>query len=80
MEARDTCIICGEKTFTWGHLTGYAPVAFIPRPVGGLGNVLKNVVRSGGRNVQARACDACGNVQLFIGDANGKGDNAQGNI
>ncbi len=58
------CTQCGGTTFSWGRLQGEYPVWFYPDDV-----ALHELMQQGGPTpTQARACLACGNVQLFLKD------------
>lgn len=60
------CIICGERDYTWGHLSGYVgqPVRYFPRGYG-LRQLPANLVGKGNRQVLVRECSNCRNLQLF---------------
>lgn len=61
------CVACRGETFTWGHLRGvYGPTSFVPRDPSSARGLFANILGKGGQTPAARACDACGNVQLFI--------------
>ena len=49
------CPICGGDSFQWGTLGSQGPAAFKPK-----GNLISTT------RVNARACETCGHVALFL--------------
>lgn len=57
------CPLCGGNLFTWGFFNpGSSPFTFKTSDDSWL---VRNTAM-GGADVDARACKACGNIQLFV--------------
>ena len=57
------CPICGGKFFSWGELQ--AGSLQPPKYKEPAGDFWERFTTFGGRDLRARLCNSCGNVQLF---------------
>lgn len=59
------CSICGQTTFSWGRVQTKSEDEHLEFHSDGEG-FFQHLVGLGHQPVQARRCDRCGNVQLFV--------------
>jgi len=57
-----SCPNCGESSFQWGKAIGHYTLKFKSEDAG----LLERATVFGGKEILARLCKTCSNVQLFI--------------
>lgn len=53
----EKCPFCGSELFTWGKMSGQVRFTV---------NSLQNLFPGLGQKIEARKCDGCSNIQLFL--------------